>query len=99
LQYMWRHPDAAVRDAFLASLPVGGVDGTLERRLRTGPAQRNARAKTGTLTGASTLSGYVESAVGTPLLFVLMSNNHTVRARDVQRTQDAVVQLLARYNR
>ncbi|MDZ4698716.1 MAG: D-alanyl-D-alanine carboxypeptidase/D-alanyl-D-alanine-endopeptidase [Rhodothermales bacterium] len=99
LRYMWRHPDAAVRQAFLASLPVAGVDGTLERRLRTGPALRNVRAKTGTLTGASALSGYVTSAAGTPLLFVLMSNNHTVRAGAVQRTQDAVVQLLARYNR
>ncbi len=99
LRYMWRHPDIAVREAFLSSLPIGGVDGTLERRLRNGPAFRNARAKTGTLTGASTLSGYVTSAAGTPLLFVLMGNNYTVRAREAQRTQDAIVQTLARYAR
>jgi D-alanyl-D-alanine carboxypeptidase/D-alanyl-D-alanine-endopeptidase (penicillin-binding protein 4) len=99
LSYMWHHPDRAVRDAFIASLPIAGVDGTLERRLRNGGAARNARAKTGTFTGTANLSGYVASGAGTPLLFVLMCNNHTRRTREVNRTIDAVVQLLARYAR
>ncbi|MEZ4701617.1 MAG: D-alanyl-D-alanine carboxypeptidase/D-alanyl-D-alanine-endopeptidase [Rhodothermales bacterium] len=99
LRYMWHHPDNAIRLAFLNSLPIGGVDGSLERRMRTGPAMGNARAKTGTLTGTSNLSGYVTSAGGTPLSFVLFCNNHTLRAREIHRTQDAIVQLLARYTR
>ena len=99
LSYMWAHPDTTVRQAFLASLPVGGVDGTLEDRFRFGPANGNVRAKTGTLTSASSLSGYVTSAAGTPLLFVLMCNNFTQKTSVVRRTQNAVVQLLAAYRR
>jgi D-alanyl-D-alanine carboxypeptidase len=40
-----------------ASLPLAGVNGTLSNRMRTGPAHRNAQAKTGTLNDASALSG------------------------------------------
>jgi D-alanyl-D-alanine carboxypeptidase/D-alanyl-D-alanine-endopeptidase (penicillin-binding protein 4) len=51
--------DPAVRSDFVASLAVGGVDGTLRRRLRNLPAPRIVRAKTGTLAGVIALSGYV----------------------------------------
>ena len=74
LHYMWNHKNPDVRVAYYNSLPIGGVDGTLEDRFRRWPAYRNVRAKTGTFTAASTLSGYVSSAAGTPYLFVLMCN-------------------------
>ena len=99
LAYMWNHPDSAVRRAFVDSLPVGGVDGTLDRRFRRGLGRRNVRAKTGTLTGVSSLSGYVKNTAGDPISFVLMVNNHTHKASIVQRTQDAVVNLLAESGR
>lgn len=99
LRYMWNHPYATVRQAFYGSLPIGGIDGTLEDRFRYGPAHRNVRAKTGTLTSASTLSGYVTTQAGTPLLFVLMCNNYTQKTSVIRRTQDAIVQLLAGYRR
>ena len=97
LSYMWNHPDRGVRSTFIASLPVGGVDGTLDRRFRRGLAHGNVRAKTGTLTGVSTLSGYVQTAAGTPLLFVLMCNNHTVKTRVVNYYQNQIVELLAQH--
>ena len=43
---MDRHPHAA---AFRDSLPIAGVDGTLEKRMRGTPAERRVVAKTGTL--------------------------------------------------
>jgi D-alanyl-D-alanine carboxypeptidase/D-alanyl-D-alanine-endopeptidase (penicillin-binding protein 4) len=43
----------------VAHLAIGGVDGTLERRLTDLPAPRVVRAKTGTLDDAIALSGYV----------------------------------------
>ncbi|MFK7849157.1 MAG: D-alanyl-D-alanine carboxypeptidase/D-alanyl-D-alanine-endopeptidase [Rhodothermales bacterium] len=97
LKYMWNHRDKEVREAYYNSLPIGGIDGTLEDRFRRSPTFRNVRAKTGTLTGASSLSGYVSTAAGTPVLFVLMCNNYTVKTSAVRRTQNAIVTLLARY--
>ena len=43
----------------LQSLSVGGVDGTTRNRFRGSPAAERVRAKTGTLSGKSCLSGYV----------------------------------------
>ena len=97
LHYMWNHKNPDVRTAYYNSLPIGGVDGTLEDRFRRWPAYRNVRAKTGTFTAASTLSGYVSSAAGTPYLFVLMCNNFTIKTSVVRRTQDAIVNLLAKH--
>ena len=95
LTYMWRHPDPATREAFLASLPISGVDGTLEYRYRDDFMRGKVRAKTGTVSNASTLSGYVAGADGTPYAFVLMSNHYTVKTSEVREAQDAVVRLLA----
>ncbi|MDD9945125.1 MAG: D-alanyl-D-alanine carboxypeptidase/D-alanyl-D-alanine-endopeptidase [Myxococcales bacterium] len=54
---MYRRP--GLRPDFLAQLAVGGVDGTLERRLKDLPVAGIVRAKTGTLNGVIALSGYV----------------------------------------
>lgn len=97
LHYMWDHPYATVRQAFYNSLPVGGIDGTLEDRFRSGAGFRNVRAKTGTLTGASSLSGYVFSKAETPYLFVLMCNNYTIKTSKVRKTQDLIIDLLSNY--
>jgi serine-type D-Ala-D-Ala carboxypeptidase/endopeptidase (penicillin-binding protein 4) len=57
LSVMWQ--DTEVRLDLLASLPVAGRTGTLEDRMRRGPATGVVRAKTGTTSNASALSGYV----------------------------------------
>ena len=99
LRHMWEHPQRDVRMAFLASLPIGGVDGTLQYRYGEGPARGVVRAKTGTLSNVSALSGYVPTADGRTLAFVLVSNHHTVPSREARRAQDRVVNLLAGYRR
>ena len=73
LTYMHRHRYAA---AFRDSLPIAGVDGTLRNRLKGTPAENNLRAKTGTLSSASSLSGYVRDAAGEQLAFSIMVNNY-----------------------
>lgn len=96
LRYMWSHPDRAMRRAFLESLPMGGRDGTLEYRFRgNAPAGRNVRAKTGTLSNVSALSGYVTTRAGIPLAFSIMCINHTTRGSNVRRAQDRIVNALA----
>jgi D-alanyl-D-alanine carboxypeptidase/D-alanyl-D-alanine-endopeptidase (penicillin-binding protein 4) len=78
-----------------ASLPVAGRDGTLAPRMRSGPARGNCRAKTGTLTGVSALSGYCTTRSGRTLVFsVLMNRANVYTARAVQ---DRVAQTLAAY--
>ncbi|MFP4228139.1 MAG: D-alanyl-D-alanine carboxypeptidase/D-alanyl-D-alanine-endopeptidase [Salinivenus sp.] len=95
LQYAWNHNDSTLQDAFYESLPRGGQDGTLEYRYRNA-GTTDVRAKTGTLSHVSTLSGYVTSAQGTPLAFSLLCNHHVAEAEQVQSAQDVVVNTLSR---
>ena len=97
LRGMHGHPDRATRDAFVGSLAVGGRTGTLSRRYRRGDARGNVRAKTGYISGARTLSGYVTTASGRTVAFSLLCNNYTVPTSAVNRAQDRIVELLADY--
>jgi D-alanyl-D-alanine carboxypeptidase/D-alanyl-D-alanine-endopeptidase (penicillin-binding protein 4) len=64
------------RDAFVDALPVAGVDGTLHNRFKGTVAAGNLRAKTGSLGGVNTLSGYVTTAGKEKLVFSIMLNNY-----------------------
>jgi D-alanyl-D-alanine carboxypeptidase/D-alanyl-D-alanine-endopeptidase (penicillin-binding protein 4) len=99
LAHMWSHDRPDVSSAFYESLPVGGRNGTLEYRFRAGPAGGNVRAKTGTLSNVSALSGYVTTSRGTPLVFSLFCNHYTAETDAVRAAQDVVVNALARLNR
>jgi D-alanyl-D-alanine carboxypeptidase/D-alanyl-D-alanine-endopeptidase (penicillin-binding protein 4) len=71
--------------ALYDSLPIAGIDGTLKKRMRKGPARRNCRAKTGSLIGVSTLSGYCTGLSGHALSFsILMSGISVSRAHKLQ---------------
>jgi D-alanyl-D-alanine carboxypeptidase/D-alanyl-D-alanine-endopeptidase (penicillin-binding protein 4) len=73
LTYMHRHRyGAAFRDA----LPIAGVDGTLRNRFKGTVAENNLRAKTGTLSSANSLSGYVRDAAGEQIAFSIVVNNY-----------------------
>ena len=95
LMYMWNHEDRQVFSAFYESLPVGGIDGTLEGRYSSGHARGNVRAKTGTVSYVSSLSGFVNSADGSPLAFSIMANHFSVPTSQVRATQDLIVEQLA----
>jgi D-alanyl-D-alanine carboxypeptidase/D-alanyl-D-alanine-endopeptidase (penicillin-binding protein 4) len=76
------------------ALPVAGVNGTLGRRMKGTPAQNNARAKTGTFSIVSTLSGYVTTRDGHRLAVSLLTN-FARDGRNARRLQDEVYALLA----
>ena len=71
LRHAWRTP--SISKALIASLPVAGVDGTLKSRMLKTPAQGNVRAKTGTLTGISSLAGYCMAPNGHELAFAIIN--------------------------
>jgi serine-type D-Ala-D-Ala carboxypeptidase/endopeptidase (penicillin-binding protein 4) len=89
---MDRHPHAA---AFRDSLPVAGVDGTLEKRMRGTAAERRVAAKTGTLRLANALAGYVTTERGERLAFAVMVNDHAGRGREAVAAIDAIAAALA----
>ena len=91
LRLMASHPS---RGAWMASLPVGGVDGTLRNRFRKGPATGNVRAKTGGLRGVAALAGYVTTAAGEEITFAVYAND-AAGDPEVRNRIDRWVELLA----
>lgn len=71
LRYAYSQP--AIYDVLLPSLPIAGIDGTLQKRMQGTTAQGNIYAKTGTVTGVSCLSGYCTTASGHRLCFSIMN--------------------------
>jgi D-alanyl-D-alanine carboxypeptidase/D-alanyl-D-alanine-endopeptidase (penicillin-binding protein 4) len=75
--------------AFSAALPVAGntsrmVGGTLRYRMNGTRAANNARAKTGTLTGVTSLSGYVRGRDGRRYVFAMLSEHSGRSPRPVE---------------
>ena len=81
LQYVYNTPK--LFSYIQPALPVAGIDGTLKDRMKKTPAQGNIWAKTGTLTGVSSLAGYALAANGHMLAFAII--NQGVRNNRVGR--------------
>jgi serine-type D-Ala-D-Ala carboxypeptidase/endopeptidase (penicillin-binding protein 4) len=92
LAAMDRHPHAA---AFRESLPIAGLDGTLEKRMKGTAAEGRVTAKTGTLRLANALAGYVTTVRGERLAFAIVVNNHAGKGREAVVAIDAVASALA----
>lgn len=79
----------------LNTLPVAGVDGTLSRRFKGGPAEGRARLKTGTLSSAVALAGYLPDANGRIWVLATMLNDPKASAKG-RPVLDALVDWLSR---
>lgn len=90
------HRDAALRPEFLAQFAIGGVDGTLADRLKTLPAPRIVRAKTGTLADVGALSGYVLGPTpGSGMAFSVIANDVGGKVHAARQLADAIVTAIA----
>ncbi len=80
---------------FLASLPVAGLDGGLQRRLAKPPLVGVARLKTGTLRDVTALAGYVPDRKGRNLIVVAMVNHPTATSKLARPALDALIEAVA----
>ncbi len=76
-----------IYDVLYDVLPIAAVDGTIDKRMAGTPAAGNVRAKTGTLSGVSSLSGYCTAPNGHVLCFAIM-NQGVMRTAVAKAMQD-----------
>ncbi len=86
---MWNDPQ--LRPVLLRALPVAGVSGTLHDRMRTPPLRGNVRAKTGTTSQASALTGLVRDRFA----FAIVQNGHPLSYWWARVAQDRFAKVLA----
>lgn len=93
------HADSILFRPFYQSLPIAGVDGTISRRMRGGAAEGNLRAKTGTLAGVTSLSGYVRTAEGELLAFSMLMQDFASGGDRYRTIQNRIGELMASLRR
>ncbi len=92
LVYAWHQPWG---EAWRATLPVAGVDGTLEDRFRGTALAGHLWAKTGTLDEATALSGYLTAASGRTLAFSIMVNGRRPGSEAEAHAVDQICEAIA----
>jgi D-alanyl-D-alanine carboxypeptidase/D-alanyl-D-alanine-endopeptidase (penicillin-binding protein 4) len=92
------HKDYRIGPDLVASLPVGGFDGTLAKRWHGHAVAGRVRAKTGTLDRVSTLAGFIGVDGGHLVAFAILVNDIPAGQRSVARAMvDDMVDSLAAY--
>ena len=96
LQGIDKSPQAEI---FRASLPISGVKGSLKNRFLNTPAAGMVQAKTGSMTGISALSGYINAPNYEPLVFSIIVNQSEQPGKVMRTAIDEIVVLLAQLKR
>lgn len=92
----WVYTSSPHKQSFIGSLPIGGVDGTLKHRMKHHSTRETVKAKTGSLCGVTSLSGYITPKTGLPLIFVIMVNRrHKSAVIFKRKLEDQLCKLLA----
>ncbi|MCD8266188.1 MAG: D-alanyl-D-alanine carboxypeptidase/D-alanyl-D-alanine-endopeptidase [Prevotellaceae bacterium] len=93
LVYAWQNEQ--IRQHLYGALPVAASDGTLAKRMANTEAQHNVHAKTGTVEGISSLSGYATNPDGHVIAFSII-NQGIASTRAAKDFQDRVCQVMCR---
>lgn len=80
---------------FLTSLPIAGLDGTMKRRLKNGPATMRARVKTGALKNVVAIAGYVPDANGELCIVAAMVNHELAGNGNGRKALDTLLEWIA----
>jgi len=89
-------------NAWYDALPIAGnqdrmTGGSLRYRLRGTPAENNLHAKTGSMGGVSSLTGYVTDADGRKLVFSMLTNNYVVEGARIKVLEDRLAAALTQW--
>lgn len=87
LQYVRKQPWG---DAYFSTLPVAGVDGTLDNRMKGTPAVGRIEGKTGSVEHTQALSGFATTLRGEHLLFSVFDNHNGGKGSDATKLLDAI---------
>jgi len=77
---------------FRDSLPAAGVDGSLADRCKDLDPAAHVYAKTGSLGGVKTLSGYAVTPKGEQIAFSILTNNFSLPGKRVNEVIDSIVE-------
>lgn len=90
--------DPTYGNEYVAQLAIGGADGTLRSRFKNAKQRMVVRAKTGTLEGAASLSGYVLGPGGrAPIAFSILVNGVAGKVGDARQAMDKCVNQIIDY--
>ena len=95
LKHVWE--DEMLRGPFLAALPVGGHDGTLDTRMKGTALAGRVQAKTGTIANMRALSGFLTTQSGERIVFSIIANHFTAPNSEIDAIAErALLRLVAR---
>lgn len=92
----YAHSQPELYEILTNALPHSGTDGTLKGRMGSKTMRGRIIAKTGSMTGVSTLAGYVRATNGHTLAFVIM-NQHVLKLSQARAWQDKVCTAICAY--
>jgi D-alanyl-D-alanine carboxypeptidase/D-alanyl-D-alanine-endopeptidase (penicillin-binding protein 4) len=99
LSYAARDPKTGAPQPWFAdwkaSLPIGGVDGTLADRFTKPPLKGHVFAKTGTHSEGRARSGYLDTASGRTVIFSILVGNHLPGDNSDRDVMDKIVAAIA----
>ncbi len=81
----------------LTLLPVSGIDGTLKNRMKDNAMRGRVRAKTGSMSNVSTLSGFCKTRSGRILTFSIMMKDFAAPLSPIRAIQDSIVTILIKH--
>jgi serine-type D-Ala-D-Ala carboxypeptidase/endopeptidase (penicillin-binding protein 4) len=88
--------NAPTAQVYRDSLPIAGISGSLKNRMKGTLAQGIVRAKTGSMSGVVSLSGYINPPQYPPLVFSIILNQHDRSTSQMIEVIDEVMAILAR---